>query len=203
MIQYFLERPYLIAIMAAVILLTLFVCFKAAQASARRTKGNEAIIKRLKEENELRNEFAILTETLATKSESDRLFKGAALNLQKKIHNAADMEAEFAALTQEQREIYALSFIIEDGGENLSGFFRTNGQPLTGEALNAVKRLFSGRALEIFETEYNAFDSENETQSMIPEEIKKLDEEFASLISTKEICIAAGNFMKENIEKFI
>lgn len=203
MIQYFLERPYLIAIMAAVILLTLFVCFKAAQASARRTKGNEAIIKKLKEENELRNEFAILTETLAGKSEPDRLFRGVALNLQKKIHNASDMEAEFAALTQEQREIYALSFIIEDGGEKLSGFFKTNGQPLTGEALNAVKRLFDGRALEIFETEFNAFDPENETQSMIPDEIEKLDAEFKSLVGEKEICIAAGNFMKENIGKFI
>lgn len=198
MIQYFLERPYLIAILAAVILLTLFVCFKAAQASARRTKGNEALIKKMKEENELRNEFAVLTQTLAAKSEPDRLFRGVALNLQKKVHDAADMEDEFASFTQEQREIYALSFVVEDGGEKLSGFFRASGQPLTGEALNAFRRLFDGRALEIFETEYNAFDPENETQSMIPDEIEKLDAEFASLLTEKEICTAAGNFMKKN-----
>ena len=203
MIQYFLERPYLIAILAAVMLLTLFVCFKAAQASAKRTKGNEALIKKMKEENELRNEFAILTETLAAKSDSDRLFRGVALNLQKRIHHAEDMESEFAKLTQEQREIYALSFVIEDGEENLSAFFRTNGQPLTSEALNGIKRLFDGRITEIFETEYNAFDPENETQSMIPDEIAELDSEFASLVSEKEICIAAGNFMKKNTEKFM
>ena len=65
MIQYFLERPYLIAIMVAVILLTLFVCVKAGQASAKRSKANEEIIKKLKEENALRNEFAVLTEKLA------------------------------------------------------------------------------------------------------------------------------------------
>lgn len=198
MIQYFLERPYLIAILAAVIILTLFVCFKAAQASARRTKGNEALIKKMKEENELRNEFAVLTQTLAAKSEPDRLFRGVALNLQKKVHDAADMEDEFASFTQEQREIYALSFVVEDGGEKLSGFFRASGQPLTGEALNAFRRLFDGRTLEIFETEYNAFDPENETQSMIPDEIEKLDAEFASLLTEKEICTAAGNFMKKN-----
>ena len=198
MIQYFLERPYLIAILAAVILLTLFVCFKAAQASARRTKGNEALIKKMKEENELRNEFAVLTQTLAAKSEPDRLFRGVALNLQKKVHDAADMEDEFASFTQEQREIYALSFVVEDGGEKLSGFFRASGQPLTGEALNAFRRLFDGRTLEIFETEYNAFDPENETQSMIPDEIEKLDAEFASLLTEKEICTAAGNCMKKN-----
>ena len=48
MVAYFLERPYLIAIMVAVILLTLFVCVKAGQASAKRSKANEEIIKKYK-----------------------------------------------------------------------------------------------------------------------------------------------------------
>lgn len=203
MIQYFLERPYLIVIMAAVIALTVFVCIKAGRASARRSRANEAIMKKLKEENELRNEFSILTESLAQKSEPDRLFKGVALNLQKKIHDAPDMVAEFAKLTQEQREIYALSFIIEDGGEKLSNFFRANGQPLTGEAVNAVDRLFAGRAGEIFKSEFERFDPDNETASVIPEEIEKADREFAEILGEKDICAAAGRFIAENIEKFI
>ena len=53
MIAYFLERPYLIAILIALVILTLFVCVKAGQASARRGRANEAIIKKLKEENEI------------------------------------------------------------------------------------------------------------------------------------------------------
>ncbi len=203
MIQYFLERPYLIAIMAAVIALTVFVCIKAGQASAKRTKINAELMKKLKEENELRNEFAVLTETLAEKSEPSRLFKGVALNLQKKIHDAADMEAEFAALTQEQREIYALSFVIEDGANGISEFFKVNGQPLTGEALNAVKKLFCGKAAELFEAEYNAFDPDNETVSLIAEDIKKSDTELATLLGENEIGSAAGNYIKENIKKFI
>ena len=67
--------------------------------------------------------------------------EGVALNLQKRISDAADMNAEFDSLTQEQREIYGLSFVIEDGGEALSAFFRTNGQPLTGAAYSAMERI--------------------------------------------------------------
>ena len=203
MIAYFLERPYLIIIMAVLVMLTLFVCVKAGQASARRGKANEALMKKLREENELRNEFAVLTDTLIKNSDSARLFKGIALNLQKKISDAPDMESEFADLSDEQKMIYALSFVIEDGGEKLSSFFRINGKPVTDNALNAFAKLFDGKIYEIFENEYNSFDPDNEEASVIPEEIEKLDAEFASLADADLICAAGGRFIAENAEKFI
>lgn len=203
MIAYFLERPYLIAILAVLIVITLFVCVKAGQASARRGKANEALLKKLKEENELRNEFAVLTETLVKNADSVRLFKGVALNLQKKISDSADMESEFSNLSDGQKMIYALSFVVEDGGEKLSNFFRINGKPVTDNALSAFGKLFDGRAYEIFESEYNSFDPDNEESSVIPEEIEKFDAEFASLIGTDSICSAGGKYISQNAEKFI
>lgn len=203
MIQYFLDRPYLIIILIAVLALTVFVCIKAGQASAKRSQVNQALMKKLKEENLLRNEFSILTESLAAKAQADRLFKGVALNLQKRISDAADMNAEFDSLTQEQREIYGLSFVIEDGGEALSAFFRTNGQPLTGAAYSAMERIIGGRAFEIFDAEYKAFDPENEEASYEPEKTAVLDGEFLDVISENELCTKAGNYIKANVEKFI
>lgn len=203
MIAYFLERPYLIAIMAVLVVLTVFVCIKAGQASAKRGRANEALMKKLKEENELRNEFAVLTESSIKKADSVRLFKGVALNLQKKISDASDMDAEFAKLSDEQKAVYALSFVVEDGGEKLSEFFRINGKPVTNTALDAFKKLFDGRACEIFESEYNSFDPDNEDASVIPEEIEKLDAEFMSLTDMNSICTAGGKLIAENIEKFI
>lgn len=203
MIQYFLDRPYLIIILIAVLALTVFVCIKAGQASAKRSQINAALMKKLKEENELRNEFSILTSSLAEKAQSDKLFKGVALNLQKRISDAADMNAEFDSLTQGQREIYGLSFVIEDGGEALSAFFRTNGQPLTGAAYSAMERIIGGRAFEIFDAEYKAFDPENEEASYEPEKIAALDSEFLDVISENELCTKAGNYIKANVEKFL
>ncbi len=203
MIQYFLERPYLVLIMIAVILLTLFVCVKAGQASAKRSKINEALIKKFKEENELRNEFAVLTETTVSNADELRLFKGVSLNLQKKISDANDMISEFDLMNEAQKDIYALSFVVEDGESALSNFFRVNGQPLTGASLIAVKKLFNADVCEIFEKEYNAFDSDNEEVSVIPDEINALDKKFAECISADEICRTAGGYIKKNLEKFI
>lgn len=201
--SYMLENPIWLVILVALIILTVFVCIKAGAASSKRYKANEAIMKKLKEENQLRNEFAVLTPSLVENADSARLFKGVALNLQKKISDATDMTAEFEKLTQEQKEIYALSFVVEDGSEKLSEFFKANGQPLTGNALGAMKQLFDSKIVEIFEKEYNSYDSDNEAASVIPAEIEKNDSEFAQLLTADAICEAAGNFIKENSEKFI
>ncbi len=199
---YMLENPYWFAILGVLIVITIFVCIKAGAASSKRYKANEAIIKKLKEENLLRNEFAVLTPSLVGSADPAKLFRGVALNLQKRISDSTDMNGEYEKLTQEQREIYALSFVVEDGGEKLSEFFKANGQPLTGAAYAGFTRLFSGKAVEIFTEEYNAFDSENETTSFIPAEIDKNDAEFSQLITPDFICETAGNFIKNNAEKF-
>lgn len=201
--EYLMERPYWFAIFGVLLIITVFVCFKAAQASSRRFKKNEAIMNKLKEENTLRNEFAVLTDTLIENSDASRLFNGVALNLQKKISDEPDMRSEFDKFTSEQKEIYAVSFVTEDGAEKLSGFFRANGQPVTGCACSLFKKIFDGKAAEIFEKEYNAFDEDNEETSLIPEEIKKYDAEFSQLVTADEIRKNAGNFIKENKEKFI
>lgn len=203
MVQYFLERPYLIALMVGLIALTVFVCIKAGQASSRRSKEVEKIMKKLKEENILRNEFAVLSDSLVRNSEPERLFKGVALNLQKRVSDAADMNAEFDKLNDSQKEIYALSILAEDGGEKLSEFFRANGQPLTGVALSAVKKHFAGKAAEIFEAEFNMFDSDNEDVSYIEEEKDKLDGEFAEILTAEKLSAAAGRIISSDIEKFI
>lgn len=201
--EYLIERPYWFAIFGILILITGFVCFKAAQASSKRYKKNEAIMNKLKEENILRNEFAVLTDTLIENSEASRLFKGVALNLQKKISDTPDMRSEFDKFTAVQKEIYAISFVAEDGAEKLSGFFRANGQPVTGSALSLFKKIFDGKAVEIFEKEYNAFDEDNEETSLIPEEIKNYDAEFSKLVSVDDIFEKAGRYIKENKENFI
>ena len=203
MFRYLADNPVWIVALVATAILTVFVCIKAAQASSKRYAANEKTIKKIKEENALCNEFSILTENLIASAQADRLFKGVALNLQKKISDADDMVSAFNALSEEQRDIYALSFVLEDGESALSNFFRANGQPLTGASLSAVKKLFSKDVCVVFEKEYNAFDSDNETVSFIPEEIAMLDSEFSQLLSSEELCSVAGAYIKENHKKFI
>ncbi len=203
MVAYFLERPYLIIIFIALIILTLFVCLKAGQASSRRHAEMEKNMKRLKEEKELRNEFAVLNSSLAETADPERLFKGTALNLQKRVADKTDMLAEFETLSEEQKGIYSLALVVEDGAERLSAFFEANGQPVTSEARKLLIKIADKDICDIFEKEYLAFDKDDETTSFIPEEIKALDKEFAELNPYTRICADAGKFICENIEKFI
>lgn len=203
MFKYLAEHPVWIIALVAIALLTVFVCIKAAQASSKRYAANEKTIKKIKEENELCNEFAILTESLIASAQADRLFKGVALNLLKRVADKEDIMAEFDALTDEQREIYALYTVIDDGEKRLSAFFENCGKPLTDVALNAATRLLDGEAVDAFKKEFDAFDGDNETVSFIPEEIKKLDASFKELAPAELICDKAGAFIKSAPEKFI
>lgn len=203
MIKYLAAHPVWIVALVATAILTVFVCAKAAQASSKRYAANEKTIKKIKEENALCNEFSILTESLVASAQADRLFKGVALNLQKRVAAKDDIMAEFNTLTQEQKEAYALYAVIDDGEKRLSAFFENCTKPLTDYAFDAIARLLEGEAVDVFKKELDAFDGDNETVSFIPEEIKKLDARFAELAPVDSICTKAGEFIKSAPEKFI
>lgn len=203
MIQYFLDHPYFIAIFFAVLAFTIWLCWKATVASKKRYGANAKLMAKIKEENELMYEFAVLTESLIASAQPEKLFKGTALNLQKRVAKKADLMAEFNALSEEQKEIYALYSVIDDGAMALSDFFRNSTHPLTDYAKSAVKNILDSKAAAVFSKEFNAFDDDNESVSVIPAEISRLDSEFASLAPVSEICEKAGRYIKENAEKFI
>ncbi len=203
MIQYFLENPIWIAVFAAVLAITVWLCIMAGKASAKRYGTNAKIMEKLKEQNKLTEEFSVLSNELIKTADPERLFKGVGLNLHKRVAKKADIMAEFNSLTEKQKEIYALFAVYEDGGEKLSKFFKGSTQPLTGYAESAVKNVLDYKAYAIFVKEFNAYDSENESVSFIPAEIEKLDSEFAQLVTSENLCKNAGEYIAANSQDFI
>lgn len=203
MLEYFKQNPLQVVILAALAALTVFVCLRAAAASKKKHGATNDLIKKLEEENKLRNEFAILTEKTARDADPERLFKGVALNLHKKVEKQPDMIEAFDSLTQAQRNIYAFYFVLDDGAEKLSNFFKINGAPLTTTAKIAVNELYTGEICEVFNAEYAAFDGDNEDVSFIPDEIAALDEKFKRITESTNIFTPAANYIIANIDKFI
>lgn len=201
-LDYFRENPLVGAGIAVLFIAVVVLWVKVLKERGIRNAENEAILNRLKEEKKLRDDFKVLSKELADSSDDIPLFRGVSLNLQKRISDSVDMENEFALLTDEQRMIYALSFVVEDGGEKLSGFFAGNGKPLTVEAKKAVEAMFPSEAAEIFSKEYLAYDPDDETTSLIAGEIAEWDKSFAEIISAEKIMECGGKFIRENIEKF-
>lgn len=202
-LDYFRQHPLVGAGIAVLFIAVIFLWAKVLKDRGAHNAETEAILKRLKEENKLRSDFVNLTKELADSSDTVSLFRGVSLNLQKRISDSVDMEKEFSLLTDEQRMIYALGFVVEDGGEKLSGFFAENGKPLTDEAKKAVEAMLPEDAAEIFSKEYFAYDPDDETTSLIADEIEKSDETFSKIVSADEIMKSGGEFIRKNIEKMV
>lgn len=202
MIDYFRTHPYWVAILAALIALTVFMWIKAVKASRAHYKANEKIMKKLKEENRLRNAFAVLTPATAAAADPAELFKGVSLNLQKRVADQADLNAAFAALTPAQQGVYALYFVIDDGAEALSSFFKANGAPLPAAAGGMLALLGLDDLLALYQKEALAYDPEDETTSLIPAEIAATDAAFAAADGCSRIAATCGSYIAAHTEDF-
>ncbi|MBR4727092.1 MAG: hypothetical protein IK080_04295 [Clostridia bacterium] len=202
MIEYFKTHPYWIAILAALTVAAVLMWIKAIKASRAHYQENEKIMKKLKEENKLRNDFAVLTPALAQSADPVALFKGVSLNLQKRVADQADLNAAFAALSPAQQGVYALYFVLDDGGEALSGFFKANTAPLTTAAGAMLETLALDDLQALFRKEALAYDPDDETTSLIPKEIEDTDAAFAAADGCGRIAAACGAYIAANPEAF-
>ncbi|MDR2753346.1 MAG: hypothetical protein LBB50_03450 [Oscillospiraceae bacterium] len=175
--------PTAYVILLAAVAICVFAWAKALQAGRRRQAKKQALIAVLEHEKKLREEFcdAALTQQKLIDTPPERLVEGLSTNIQLWMERQKDLRAAFDALPTPKRLIYALGYVVQDGREGLGMFFRKNGQPLTGAALEAVKLLTSDVFCALFQKEYDAFDEENETVSLAQEQIDCQDRKFSAL----------------------
>lgn len=197
------EYWYFSLVFVAVSILTVFVCFKAYKASAKVRAERGKVIERLKYENRTRAEFADLTIERIETAEPKALFDGVALNIQAGLEKESDMNAAFEKLTASQQYIYALYYVLLDGSQKLSEFFKMNGKPLTPVAGEAVRLVLGCKAAELYNDEYAAFDGDNEDVSLIKAEIQQKDLAFAALLEQMDAYALAAGYIKKNFDQFI
>ena len=175
------EYPALYVAIAVVAILCLFLWVMAMRSSRRRRGERDALIAALEREKELRAQFKTVTQQLLIDTPPEVLVEGLCCGIQARLEKEPDMQAAYDALTQPRRLVYALGYVIQDGREALSEFFRRNGQPLTRAALEAAWCMVGGEYAEIFQREYDAYDESNEQVSLVKEAIAADDARFAEL----------------------
>jgi len=175
------EYPMLYIAIVVVAILCLFLWVIAMRASRRRRGERDALIAALEREKELRAQFKTVTQQLLIDTPPERLVEGLCCGIQARLEKEPEMQAAYDALTQPRRLVYALGYVIQDGREALSEFFRRNGQPLTRAALEAAWCMVGGEYAEIFQRDYDAFDESNEQVSLVKEGIARDDARFAAL----------------------
>lgn len=201
MLQAFAQYKVLTVILIAAVALLVFVMIKASRAVRRHNAERDALLARLQKEKALRDKYASFTRETALEADGKELLHGVALCIQKALEKETDMTAAFSALPEEKQIVYALDFVLCEDAETLSAFFRLNGKPLTTAALEGARRTFDAQHLELFERGFRMFDSDDETTSSVPEDVRKLDADFAA---ADEAALYAGirNFIADYAELF-
>jgi hypothetical protein len=174
------EHPALYAVLLCAVAACLALWLLALRSLKKRRAAREALIAELERERALRREFAQPTRRQLIDAPPERLVEGLCARIQAQLEEQESLQAAYEALPEPQRLIYALGYVVQDGGENLSGFFKANGSPLTEAALEAALRFLDADAARIFQQEFDAFDERNETVSLLPETIDSLDAQWNS-----------------------
>ncbi len=204
MLENMKEYWYLYLVLLGLIALTAFVVKKAAEASKRTHGRNQALLAKAKREKELRDAYANLTEEVIAAAPADTLFEGVALILENQCQRSSDVNAFYRGLNRPQQLVYAAYYLLTDTKEAaLSAFFRRSAQPLTGDAADAAAEMLDPRTAEIVKNMFDCFDEDNESASVIPEVLDKLDEQFSAQLSQNNFYISCGEYIKKNSTFFV
>lgn len=202
MAEAFKQYWYLILALVVLVILTLWVINKAAQASQKYHGERQKQMERLEYETGVLKEFAELNTEMLESADKKRAFDGVAMNIQRMLEKQANMDSAFFELSEAQQRIYALYYLADDSKEGLSEFFKCNSAPLTPIARDAVRELLPESAVKAFESEYDAYDPENEDASLIKSEIEENDRVYAEAMENFDFYAACVDYIIKNLPSF-
>lgn len=202
-ISYLKEYWILVTLLVVAFIAMLFMFRKASISAAKSKKAKEELIKKLDRMKFLKENYSKLTEEKIKNDTSADLFDGVVSNIQFKLENEKDMNEAFEKMNEESKMIYGFSYFLEEAENKPSEFFRQYTKPITPCVAEACKVFADKDLYELIKEEYDSFDEENETASVIEEKINKLDEEIKGKLDITQMKEKATSFIKENAEKFI
>lgn len=195
---------YLYVLLFIFIIITIFVCIKAFGAASRHSKEVNALIAKAKRNKELRDAYRELTSETIASAPSAALFEGVALNMEAACQKAEDTNGFYTSLTDGQKKVYAFYYLASEAKElGLSAFFRESGRPLTSDAVAAAKELLSADIYAVINEMFACYDEENESASVIPETVDRLNGEFRELTKGIDLFALAGEYIKSNAGEFL
>ena len=195
---------YLYVLLFIFIIITIFVCIKAFGAASRHSKEVNALIAKAKRNKELRDAYKELSAEIIANAPSATLFEGVALNMEAACQKAEDTDGFYEALSDGQRKVYAFYYLASEAKElGLSAFFKESGRPLTSDAVAAAKEILSGDIYAVINEMFACYDEENESASVIPVTVSKLNDDFKSLANNADLFALAGEYIKNNASEFL
>lgn len=199
----FAEYWYLWLLLVVLAVAAFFVWGKAAAAVRKHGEKRAEIEEKLRYEARLRKEYAVLTPQKIAEAPQDTLLDGVVCRLQQRLEKQPDMTKAFQACSMQEREMYALYYVCEDGAQKLSRFFRINGEPLLALAPQALLHVDAQEEARIAAEEYEMFDEGNEAVSLDRERLDQLDLAFKNVFCAARIKSLAADYIRADAQAFL
>ncbi len=195
---------YLYVLLIVFIIITIFVCIKAFGAASRHSKEVNALIAKAKRNKELRDAYKDLTAEIIANAPAASLFEGVALNMEAACQKTEDTNGFYEALSDGQKKVYAFYYLASEAKElGLSAFFKESSRPLTSDAVAAAKEFLSSDIYTVINEMFDCYDEENESASVIPETVNRLNDEFKNRTKDIDLFTLAGEYIKNNTSEFL
>ncbi|MBR4049103.1 MAG: hypothetical protein IKK09_01255 [Clostridia bacterium] len=195
---------YLYVLLIVFIIITIFVCIKAFGAASRHSKEVNALIAKAKRNKELRDSYKELSKEIIENAPAASLFEGVALNMEAACQKTEDTNGFYEALSDGQKKVYAFYYLASEAKEfGLSAFFKESSKPLTSDAVAAAKEFLNDDIYTVINEMFACYDEENESASVIPETVNRLNGEFKNLTNDIDLFALAGEYIKNNTSEFL
>lgn len=202
-IDYFRQYWYLFVIFVVAFIAMLFMFKKAGAALAKTKAEKEKLMKKLDHMKMIRETYSDLTEEKILSDKTEYLLEGVADNIQLRLEKNENMNDEFEKLNEEEKLMYALHYFLDEAATDASAFFRQYTKPLTPYALSACEIIADKETLDSIKKLYDAYDEDNETESVIEEKIKEFDGRIRQTLDITQAKMKAAEFIKQNAGKFV
>ncbi|MGN0556059.1 MAG: hypothetical protein ACI4LI_09215 [Candidatus Fimenecus sp.] len=191
-----MEYWYLWLIFIVLCAVTAFVLKKASAALQQHNSDTKQMYDEIERLKTLKAKYQNADAQMIAEAPAEELLAGMCAVLQAKIERAENANACFGAFSAPQKTVYTLQFFLEDCTENLSAFFKVNGEPLTG-TLPAALTAIGEDALSALSAElYAMYDENNEEVSLDTAKIARIDGEFTENIDRERVLQQTKEFIE-------
>lgn len=198
-----MEYWYLWLIFIVLCVVTAFVFKKASGALQQHNSDTKKMYDEIERLKTLKEKYKNADAQEIAEAEADELLAGMCAVLQAKIERAENANECFCALSVPQKAIYTLQFFLEDCTENLSAFFKMNGEPLTGALPAALSAIGETVLSSIVNDMYAMFDENNEDISLDKAEIARLDSVFSEKFDRERVLLLAKNYIQTHFAEIL
>ena len=190
---------YLLAILAAVIVLFVVVFYFAVRAYSKHMKAfkkEEAELKRL---TALKEKYRTFDEKIIKNTHNDEILEGVALIYQLHLQKIDDIEGAFLALNEAQQYIYVLDIFVSDAG--VKAFFRENTDILRSRIVPALELIGLQAESEKVKIVSRMFDMNDLEASINEKTIDEVDSYLSEIDIISKIRHNSAEYIKENLDK--